>query len=74
MKLGPVTKPDRTNKTTSKKKKKDDDAMSKNWDIIVIFVIFGRFGAIRKPYSGCIVVQINRYIPINKGTIFTKKW
>ena len=35
MKLGPITKPDNRNKTTSKKN--FDDVMSENCDIIVIF-------------------------------------
>ena len=46
MKLGPVTKIDTTNKTTSKKV--DVDAMSENCDIVVIFRIFGQFGAVRR--------------------------
>ena len=53
MKLGPVTKIDKRNKTTSKKF--DDDVMSENWDVIVIFPILGHFGAIRKPDSGRII-------------------
>ena len=44
MKLGPVTKLDNRNKTTSKKF--DVELMSKNYDVIVIFRIFGQFGAI----------------------------
>ena len=39
MKLGPVTKLDKKNKTTSKKI--DFDVMSENCDVIVIFQIFG---------------------------------
>ena len=50
MKLRPVTKLDKRNKTTSKKF--DDDVMSKNCDVIVIFPIYGQFGAIRKSDSG----------------------
>ena len=50
MKLRPVTKPDKRNKTTSKKF--DVDFMSENCDVIVIFLIFGQFGAIRRPDSG----------------------
>ena len=49
MKLGPVTKLDKRNKATSKKI--DVDVMSENYDIIVIFLIFGQFGAIRRPDS-----------------------
>ena len=50
MKLGPVTKLDKINKTTSKKF--DDDVISKNCDVIVIIRIFGQFGAVRTPDSG----------------------
>ena len=35
MKLGPVTKLDKRNKTTSKKF--DDEVISENYDVIVIF-------------------------------------
>ena len=49
MKLGPVTKLDKRKKTTSKKI--GDDIMSENYDVIVIFLIYGQFGAIRKPNS-----------------------
>ena len=50
MKLGSVTKLDKRNKTTSKKI--DVDVMSENCDVIVIFRIFGQFGAVRRPDSG----------------------
>ena len=53
MKLGPETKPVKINKTISKNF--DDDVMSEKCDIIVIFLIYGQFGAIRKPDSGRIV-------------------
>ena len=46
MKLGPLTKITRENK---KHKKTDDDVMSANCDMIIIFPIYGQFGAIRKP-------------------------
>ena len=46
MKLGPVTKLDKSNKTSKKKKKFDDDVMSTNCDVIVIFLIYGQSGAI----------------------------
>ena len=49
-KLGPVTKLDKRNKIASNKF--DDDIMSENCDVIVIFSIYGQFGAIRKPDSG----------------------
>ena len=47
MKLGPVTKIDKRNKTVSKKY--DDDVISENCDAIAIFSTYGQFGAIRKP-------------------------
>ena len=40
MKLGPVTKLDKRNKTTFKKT--DDDAMSSNCDIRVVFPIYSQ--------------------------------
>ena len=55
MKLEPVTKLDMRNKITSKSF--DDDTMSANCDIIGIFSIYSRFGAIRKPASGRIVCK-----------------
>ena len=65
MKLGPVTKLDKRNKTTSKKF--DDDVISENCDVIAIFSIYGQFGAIRKPDSGCIVCK--SYIFINSNPL-----
>ena len=50
MKLGPVTKLDKRNKATSKKFVVD--VISENCDIIVIFWIFGQFGAVQRPDSG----------------------
>ena len=49
MKLGPVTKLGKKNKTTSKKL--NDKVMLENCDVIVIFLIFVQFGAIQKPDS-----------------------
>ena len=49
MKLGTVTKLDKRNKATSKKI--DVDVMSGNCDVFVIFMIFGQFGAVRRPDS-----------------------
>ena len=54
MKLGQVTKLDKKNKTTTEKV--DDDIMSKNCDAIVIFPIYGQFGASREPDSGHILI------------------
>ena len=63
MKLGPVTKLDKRNKTTLKKF--DDDVMPENCDVIVIFSIYGQFGAIRKPDSGCIIYRTYIFISSN---------
>ena len=70
MKLGPVTKLDKRNKTTSKKI--DDDVMSENCDVIVICPISDQFGAIRKPDSGRIVCKT--YISINSNLLSYKNW
>ena len=56
IKLGPVTKLDKRNKTTSKKF--DEDVMSANLDVIVIFPIYGQLEAIRNPDSGRITVKL----------------
>ena len=55
MKLGPVTKLDKGNKT--KPKKFDHEVMSQNCDVIVIFSIYCQFGGIRNPDSGCLVCK-----------------
>ena len=55
MKLKPVTKLDKKNKTTSTNFK--NDIMSASCDVIVIFPIYGQFGATRKPDSGRIVCK-----------------
>ena len=56
MKFRPVTKLDKRNKTLPKKF--NDDIMLANYDVIVIFLIYGQFGAIQKPDPGCIVCNI----------------
>ena len=62
------------------------EAMSEN-DVIVIFPIYGQFGAIRKPDSGhvaCVIIRLtfsliltllhnSHTIALSKGTIFAKK-
>ena len=53
MKLGPVTKLDKRNTSTSKKF--DDDVMSASYGVIVIFPIYGWFRAVRYPDSGRMV-------------------
>ena len=68
MKLGPATKLDKRNKTTSKKI--EFDVMSKNCDVIVIFMIFGQFGAIWKLDSGHKVCK--SYVFSNKNVLSYK--
>ena len=63
MKLGPVTKLHKRSKTTLKKV--DDDVMLENCDVIVIFPIYGQFGAIWKPDYGCIVSKTYFFINSN---------
>ena len=70
MKLGPVTKLDKRNKETLKKI--DDDVISANCDVIVIFLIYGQFGAIQTPDSGRIVCKT--YIFINSNLLSYKNW
>ena len=68
MKLGPVTKPDKKSKT--RPKKFDDDVISENCDVIVIFWIYGRFGAIQRPNSRRKVCKT--YIFINSNLLTYK--
>ena len=46
--------------------------MLANCDVIVFFPIYGQFGAILKPDSGCIVCKI--YIFIVNNILFYKNW
>ena len=68
MELGPVTKLYERNKITSRKS--DDDIMSGNCDVIVIFPIYGQFGAIRMPDSGRMVCKT--YVFINGNLLSFK--
>ena len=70
MKLGPVTKIDKRNKTTSKKFVVD--VMSDNYDVNVICRIFGQFGAIRRPDSRQKVCK--RYVFSNRNLLSYKNW
>ena len=60
----------------------DNDIMSSNYDVIVFF-IYGQFGGIWKPDSGCIVCKTYSFInstlqhsshtsALSKGTILAK--
>ena len=59
MKLGLVTKLDKTN--IAAPKKFGNDVMSTNCDVIVIFLIYGQFGAIRKLDSGRMICKLSYY-------------
>ena len=61
MKLGPETKLVKRNKEMSKKL--DIDIMTGYFDVTVIFLIYGQFGAIREPNFGCVICKT--YIFIN---------
>ena len=68
MKLGPATTIDKRNKAMSKKF--NDDVISENCDVIVIFRIFGQFGADRRPSSGHRVCEI--YVFLNSNLLSCK--
>ena len=70
MKLRPVIKPNKRNKTTLKEF--DDNVMSRNCDVIVIFSFYDQFGAIRKPDSGCRVCK--GYVFIKSNLLSYKNW
>ena len=65
MKHGPVTKLDMRNKTTSKF---NIWRHVRNCNVILIFPIYGQFGAMRMPDSGCIICKT--YIFINSNLFF----
>ena len=70
MKLRPVTKLDKRNKTRSKQF--NDSIMSSYFDVIVIFPIYGQFGAIRMPDSRGIACKT--YIFINSNLLCYKNF
>ena len=70
MKLGPVAKIDKRNKTT---KKKDDDVMPENCDVIANFPIYGHSGVIRKPNSRRIVCKTYIFINSNLSSYKNRK-
>ena len=61
MKLGPVTKLDKRNIVRSKK----FDEFSESCDLIVIFLIYSQFEAIRKPDTGYISYKTYIFNNIN---------
>ena len=68
MKPGPITKLDKQRKTTTKHFR--DDVILGNCNVILIFLIYGQFGAIQKPDSECIVCKT--YIFINSNLLSYK--
>ena len=46
--------------------------MSESFDVIIVFPIYGQFGAIRKPDSGRIVCKT--YIFINSNLLSYNDW
>ena len=52
--------------------KNNNNVMFENCDVIVIFSIYGQFGAIRKPDSGGIVCKT--YVFINSNHLYYKNW
>ena len=68
MKLGPISKLDKGNKKTLRKIV--DDAMSENFDVIPIFLIYGQLGRIRKLDSRRVVSKT--YIFINSNLLSYK--
>ena len=70
LKLGPVTYFEKENITTSKNF--EGDVTSANYDIIVIFPIYGWFGTIRNPHSGRMVYD--SYISVDINFLSYKKW
>ena len=67
MKLGPLAKLYKKNKTS---KKIHDDVKPENCDVTVIFPIYGYFGAIQKPDSGRTVCKTSVFI--NSNLLFYK--
>ena len=70
IKLRPVTKLSKKNAATSKIF--EEDIMSINCDVIVIFLIYGQFGAIHKPDFRRVACKT--YISININLLSHKNW
>ena len=71
MKFGPIIKLYKRNKATSNIF--DDDVMSKNCDVIVIFAIYGQFGAIRKPDTAKLMFSLKVTFYLTKTENRTNK-
>ena len=72
MRLGPVTKLNKTKKKEKEKRPKEieDDVMPENCDVSTIFLIYSQFGAIRKPDFGRMVCKT--YVSINSNLLSYK--
>ena len=55
-----------------RQKKIGDDVMSDKYDVIVIFLIYGQFGAIRKPDSGRMVYKIYIFTNSNLMCVYLR--
>ena len=71
MKLGRVTKLYTRNKITSENF--DDDLMSRDCDVIVIYLVYGQSGAIQKLDSGRLVCKTYIFINSNHLSYKNKK-
>ena len=71
MKFRPVTKLDKRSKPTSKNLTMTSCEVKSNCEVIVIFLVYGIFGEIRKPDFGRIVCKT--YIFINNSLLSYKK-
>ena len=65
MEFGPVTKSGKRNKK-KRQKKIDYGVISENFDLIVIFLIYGQFGAIQKQDSGRRICKTYNFIKNNR--------
>ena len=63
MKLGPLTKLDKKNTTTSKKI--GDDIMEANFDVTYFFLIYGQFAAMQNPNTRAWSIKLTIFIKNN---------
>ena len=61
-----------TRETRQRQKKLDNDITAANCDVIVIFLIYGQFGAIRKPDSGRMVYKIYIFTNSNLMCVYLR--
>ena len=61
-----------TRETRQRQKKLDNDITAANCDVTVIFLIYGQFGAIRKPDSGRMVYKIYIFTNSNLMCVYLR--